>query len=58
MLRAGFARSAVDVLELSTEDDLVDAVVRFTDLRKRRSRISGSAPLTRGARVSERGVAA
>jgi uncharacterized protein (DUF58 family) len=40
-LRAGFARSAVDVLELSTEDDLVDSVLRFTDLRKRRSRTAG-----------------
>mgnify|MGYP000103043105 CR=1 FL=1 len=57
-LRTGFARSAVDVLELSTEDDLVDAVVRFTDLRKRRSRVAGSAPLARGARMSERGAAA
>jgi uncharacterized protein (DUF58 family) len=57
-LRAGFAQSAVDVLELSTDDDLVDSVLRFTDLRKRRSRTAGSAPLTRGARVSERGVAA
>lgn len=43
-LRAGFAESAVDVLELSTEDDLVDSVLRFTDLRKRRSRTAGRAP--------------
>ncbi len=41
-LRAGFAQSGVDVLELSTGDDLVDSIVRFTDLRKRRSRISGA----------------
>jgi hypothetical protein len=29
------------VLELSTEDDLVDAIRRFADLRKRRSRGGG-----------------
>jgi len=38
-LRAGFARAGIDVLELSTSDDLVDAVLRFADLRKRRSRL-------------------
>src|SRR5205085_1238295 len=36
-------RSVVDALELSTEDDLVDAVLRFADLRKRRSRLAGGA---------------
>jgi hypothetical protein len=30
-------------LELSTDGDLVNAIVRFTDLRKRRSRLSGAA---------------
>ena len=39
-LREGFARAGVDVLELSTEDDLVDAVLRFTEMRKRRARLS------------------
>jgi len=39
-LREGFVRAGVDVLELSTEDDLVDGVVRFTELRKRRARLS------------------
>ena len=39
-LREGFTRAAVDALELSTDGDLVDAVVRFTDMRKRRSRLS------------------
>ena len=42
-LRAGFRDAGVDVLELSTEDDLVDAIRRFADLRRRRSRVSGSA---------------
>jgi hypothetical protein len=45
-LREGFTKAAVDALELSTDGDLVDAVVRFTDMRKRRSRLSagGSFP--------------
>ena len=37
-LRAGFRNAGVDALELSTADDLVDAIMRFADLRKRRSR--------------------
>ena len=41
-LHAAFARSGVDVLALSTADDLVDAVRRFAELRKRRSRSSAS----------------
>lgn len=45
-LREGFTRAAVDALELSTDGDLVDAVVRFTEMRKRRARLSagGSFP--------------
>jgi uncharacterized protein (DUF58 family) len=39
-LRSGFAQAGVDVLELSTGDDLVDAVLRFADLRKRRSQLA------------------
>ena len=42
-LRASLAKAGVDALELSTSDDLVEAIVRFADLRKRRMRIgSGS----------------
>jgi hypothetical protein len=33
--------AGVDALELSTDGDLVDAVMRFTELRKRRSQLSG-----------------
>jgi uncharacterized protein (DUF58 family) len=46
-LRQCFARSGVDVLELSTEDDLYGAIVRFAGLRKRRSRsnVSHALPL-------------
>jgi uncharacterized protein (DUF58 family) len=38
-LRAALAKAGVDALELSTSDDLVEAIVRFADLRKRRTRI-------------------
>jgi uncharacterized protein (DUF58 family) len=44
-LRAAFRQSGVDALELSTDDDIVDAVLRFADLRKRRSRLAGGAAL-------------
>jgi uncharacterized protein (DUF58 family) len=43
-LRESLARAGVDTLELSTDDDLADAVLRFVDLRKRRSRLGRSAP--------------
>jgi uncharacterized protein (DUF58 family) len=36
-LLQALGRSGVDTLELSTDDDLLDAVIRFTELRKRRS---------------------
>ncbi len=39
-LRQSLVRAGVDTLELSTDDDLVNALMRFTDLRKRRSRMS------------------
>ncbi len=42
-LRQSLARAGVDTLELSTDDNLVDAIMRFTELRKRRSRTSGAA---------------
>jgi uncharacterized protein (DUF58 family) len=42
-LRQGFARAGVDALELSTADALADAILRFTDLRRQRSRLSGGA---------------
>jgi uncharacterized protein (DUF58 family) len=35
--RSAFARSGVDCLELSTDDDLLDAIVRFAQTRKQRS---------------------
>jgi uncharacterized protein (DUF58 family) len=42
-LRQALARAGVDALELSTDGDLVDAIMRFTDLRKRRGQSSGAA---------------
>ena len=39
-LREGLARAGVDTLELATDDDLLDAILRFADLRKQRSRLA------------------
>jgi len=43
-LRAAFAQAGVDCLELSTEDELLDALVRFTQMRKQRFGASASLP--------------
>jgi len=40
-LRAALSDAGVDALELSTNDDLVDTILRFADLRKRRSQLAG-----------------
>ncbi len=40
-MRAAFAEAGVDVLELATDDALIDSVMRFADLRKRRSQLAG-----------------
>lgn len=42
-LRQAFSNAGVDALELSTDDDLVDTLMRFADLRKQRSRMSAGA---------------
>ena len=39
-LRHALGRAGVDCLELAADGDLVDALMRFADLRKRRSRLS------------------
>ena len=39
-LREALARAGVDTLELATDDDLLDAILRFADLRKQRSRLA------------------
>ena len=42
-LRQSLTRAGVDTLELSTDGDLVDAIMRFTEMRKRRGQTSGAA---------------
>ena len=42
-LREAFRHAGVDALELCTDDNLVDAILRFADLRKRRSQLAAGA---------------
>jgi uncharacterized protein (DUF58 family) len=51
-IRAAFSQAGVDTLELSTDDDLVDAILRFADLRKRRSQLAAGASLPQHLRRS------
>ena len=51
-LRSAFSQAGVDTLELSTNDDLVDAILRFADLRKRRSQLAAGASLPQHLRRS------
>jgi uncharacterized protein (DUF58 family) len=44
-LRSAFRHAGVDALELSTDDDLVDAILRFADLRKRRAQLAAGGSL-------------
>jgi uncharacterized protein (DUF58 family) len=44
-LRTSFRAAGVDALELSTSDDLVDSILRFADLRKRRSQLAAGGTL-------------
>jgi len=39
-LREGLRNAGIDALEIATEDDLADAVMRFADLRKRRGNLA------------------
>jgi len=50
-LRRAFQAAAVDALELATGDDLVDAILRFADLRKRRSQLAAGSGLPHHLRV-------
>jgi uncharacterized protein (DUF58 family) len=44
-LRETFAQTGVDALELSTQDDVADALLRFADMRKHRAKLNaGAAP--------------
>jgi len=51
-LRSAFNHAGVDTLELSTSDDLVDALLRFADLRKRRSQLAAGGSLPQHLRGS------
>ncbi|HVO39992.1 MAG TPA: DUF58 domain-containing protein [Spirochaetia bacterium] len=53
-LRAAFGRCGTDFLEISTEGDMVQEIVRFASLRKRRK--SGAAA-SRSPRAAARGIA-
>ena len=50
-LRAALRAAGVDALELATDDNLADAIMRFADLRKRRSQLAagGTLPAHLGA---------
>ena len=51
-LRSVFRDAGVDALELSTHDGLVDAILRFADLRKRRSQLAAGGTLPKHLRGS------
>jgi uncharacterized protein (DUF58 family) len=51
-LRAAFRDAGIDALELSTDDDLVDAIRRFADMRKRRSRLAAGGTLPKHLEVA------
>jgi uncharacterized protein (DUF58 family) len=44
-LRGAFQQAGVDALELSTADDLANTIMRFADLRKRRTQLAAGASL-------------
>jgi uncharacterized protein (DUF58 family) len=44
-LHQALTRAGVDTLELATDDDLVDAVLRFADMRRQRSRLAAGGGL-------------
>jgi uncharacterized protein (DUF58 family) len=50
-LRGSLTRAGVDTLELATDDDLADAVLRFVDMRKRRAQPRRPLPAHLGARA-------
>jgi len=51
-LRGAFRAAGVDALELSTGDDLVDSILRFADLRKRRSQLAAGGSLPRHLEIA------
>ena len=57
-LRDDFSQAGVDALELATDEPLLDAIIRFAELRKLRGRAgggvahAGAGPATSMARAS------
>ena len=51
-LRQALAQAGVDTLELSTDDDLAQAILRFTDLRKQRTALAAGGGLPAHLRKS------
>ena len=51
-LRYSLRDAGVDALELCTDDDLVDAIMRFADLRRRRSQLASGGGLPRHLEAS------
>jgi uncharacterized protein (DUF58 family) len=45
LLHDGFLKAGVDTLEIATDDDLVDAVLRFAEMRRQRSRLAAGGGL-------------
>ena len=44
-IRTGFAHAGIDAMELATDDDLMDSLLRFATLRKRRITTAGAGRL-------------
>ena len=51
-LRAALRHAGVDALELATDADLGDAILRFADLRKRRSQLAAGGSLPQHLRLN------
>lgn len=46
-IREELARAGVDTLEVSTDEDLAEAILRFSDLRRMHTRLAGGGQMTR-----------
>ena len=56
LMRDAFAIAGVDALELATDDDLAGAILRFADLRKRRTQLAVGGGLPRHLEAPRRVV--
>lgn len=52
-IRSAFRQAGVDALELCTNDDLVDAILRFAELRKRRNQLTAGGSLPKYLRAND-----